>query len=192
MHEEGAALAIVKVDKVREVGIWFPGQGHKILLHPAIFFYQLHCVTIWEQVPAAEPLGGDGCDFWLWLWLTNSARPSGLRAHLWPVSTSTSSGRILGLGGQWRRLFESCKLTRQKMRMLSRRAQSHRNEWAWHTHSCSCETLASNMHRIRAMQVRGSTFYICFTGKYTKECFVNMRAKDKPPHRKSQKKVRAL
>lgn len=55
------------------------------------------------------------------------------------------------------------------MRMFSTRAQSHSNEWAWHTHSCSCETLASNMHRSPEMQVKRGHSWHLFYWKIHKE-----------------------
>lgn len=46
------------------------------------------------------------------------------------------------------------------------------------THTRVRETLASNMHRSPAMQVKGGVLYMCFTGKYIKKCFINITAKD--------------
>lgn len=70
---------------------------------------------------------------------------------------------------EWGRLSDASEQTRESMSMFSRRAQSHRNEWAWHTHSCSCETLASNMHRSPAMQVKGGYSLPLFYWKIHKE-----------------------
>lgn len=48
---------------------------------------------------------------------------------------------------------------------------SHTGRNELDTHPSACETLASNMHRSPAMQVKGGILYICLTGKYIKKCF---------------------
>lgn len=135
------------------------------------------------------------CDFWPWQWDFHKACPRSSWAQkftsspwLHPHQADAALGRDAGgrPPEEWARLLI---LVSWHVSIWECSAAVHSHTGMNSTHTLVWNTCIQHAQK-SSNAGKGSILYICFTGKYIKKCVVNITAKDKTSHRKSQMKIR--